>query len=380
VFLLAVVLAACETAAPAAPSPAPTATAAGSPTPSPVPASPTEVSVAFIQDLSPEGALDRTLPALQAVELAFATASIEADPVEVGIVSFDTRGEDATAGEIAAQIASDPTYVAAIAAPGVGGQAELVEALTAADVPLLSLSSRGSVEGAPPGMWLRFVAPIEAQARALALAVPTIRASRRGVCLVAVPPDGTTYAQDVRRLLPEDVVVVEAKGGSGVAAGGCGVALWTGDAEGGAELASADRGGAMLVGGSGLRDPAFLSLAGGAAEGAMAFCSCADVSTSLRLAAQRFIQDFQSEYGSPPGPYAVESWDAAHLLIRAVRQVGSTRAALVSWLASTTAVEGLAGSYAFEGGELVDPASAIRRFVVEGGRWEEVSLPGDALA
>lgn len=336
--------------------------------------------MAFIEDLSSDGALERTLPALQAVELAAVTASLEADPVTVDVVSFDTQGDDATAAEIAGQIAGDPTYVAAIAAPDLAGQAELVATLAAADVPLLSLSARGTVESPLQGTWLRFVAPVEAQAKALADAVPTLRASRRGVCVVAAPPDGTTYARDVRRLLAESLTVGDVEDPAGVIAAGCGVALWTGGSEGGAELATSLGGRAILVGGPGLRDPRFLQLAGADAEGATAFCSCADVSTSLELAAQRFIQDYQSEYGSPPSPYAVEAWDAAHVLIRAVREGGSTRAAIVARLAETSAVDGLAGSYAIEGGELADPESATRRFVVEGGRWEEVSLPGAAPA
>ncbi len=332
--------------------------------------------MAFIQDLSSNGALERTLPALQAVELAFVTASLEADPLTVDVVPFDTRGQDATAADIAGQIAGDPTYVAAIAAPDLAGQAELAETLAAAGVPLLSLSSRGAVEGSPPGTWLRFVAPIEAQARTLALAVPTIHASHRGVCLVAVPSDGTTYARDVRRLIPDDLAVVQVAGGPEAAAAGCGVVLWTGDAEGGAQLARDTGEDAILVGGPGLRDPRFVQLAEGAAEGAVSFCSCADVSTSLDLSAQRFIQDYQSDYGSPPGPYAVEAWDAAHLLIRAFREGGPNRVAAVASLARTTTVDGLAGSYAFAGGELADPGSAIRRATVEGGRWVPVDVGG----
>ena len=345
-----------------------------------MPSPPPEVSVAFIEDLAPQGALERTLPSLQAVELAAVTASLEDDPVTVDVVAFDTGGDEAAAAEIATQIAGDPSYVAVIAGPDLAGQAELVATLAAAEVPLLSLSARGTVANAPGGTWFRFVAPVEAQARALAHAMPTIRASRRGVCVVAAPPDGTTYARDVVHLLPGDLAVTQVDDGTGVAAAGCGIALWTGNEEGGAEIATGGSEAAILVGGPGLRDPRFLQLAGADAEGAISLCSCADLSTSLDLAAQRFIQDYQSEYGSPPGPYAVEAWDAAHLLIRAVREGGSTRAAIVALLAATRGVDGLAGSYRFLGGELADPESATRRFVVEGGRWLEVSAAGTVPA
>jgi branched-chain amino acid transport system substrate-binding protein len=127
--------------------------------------------------------------------------------------------------------------------------------------------------------------------------------------------------------------------------------------------------GTTLVGGSGLREPGFLELAVAVADGTTSFCSCADVSTSLELAAQRFIQDYQSEYGSAPGPYAVEGWDAARVLIRVLDEGGATRADLVARIATTTAADGLAGAYVFAGGELADPESAIRKYTVEGGRW-----------
>lgn len=375
--MLVVSLTACESAAPADPGQAPSPSA--DPTP-PFPSEPVQIAVAFIQDLSSEGALERMLPALQAVRLAFATAALsEVEPLDVEVVSFDTQGDDATASEIAAEVAGDPRFVAAVAAPDLARQAELAAALSAAEVPLLSLSARGSVDQATPGAWLRFVTPIEAQARALAQTVPTLRPARNGVCLVAGAPDGTTFARTVRRSLPRDLEVTDVEGATAVAESGCGVVVWTGDALGGAELATAlaaSRTAPVLTGGPELRDPRFLSLAAEAAEGTLSICSCADVSTSLDLAAQRFIQDYQSEYGSPPGPFAVEAWDAGHLLIRALREAGAARPDLVGWLAGQIVVGGLGGPYAFGGGELADPAATIRRYRVEGGRWLLVDTAG----
>ena len=77
-----------------------------------------------------------------------------------------------------------------------------------------------------------------------------------------------------------------------------------------------------FVGGDRLLDPDFLSTAGTAADGAFALCACANVSTSTDLAARRFIQNYQSEHGVAPGAYAVEGWDAAHLILRAAGDRG----------------------------------------------------------
>ena len=366
--LVASLLAACETAAPAAPGPAPSSPSSTQPSP------PAEVAVAFIQDLSLEGSLDRTLPVLQAVELAFATASLSQNhPLNVDVVSFDTQGDPTAATEIAREISGDPAFVAAIAAPDLPGQAELVSELSAADVPLLSLSGRGSVGAAPPGTWLRIVAPLDAQARRVAQTAATLRPARTGVCLIAAPPDGTTFARTVRRSLPHEVV--EVVGAAGVEEAGCGIVVWTGDAVAGAELVAALAEEApptpVLVGGPVLRDPRFLAIAEASAEGMISICPCTDVSTSLDLDAQRFIQDYQSEYGSPPGPYAVEAWDATHLLIRGLREAGPGRSGLVDWIGLQTEIDGLDHTYVVEDGELADPESSVGRFRVRGGRWIE---------
>lgn len=383
-LLLAALLVACETAAPAAtPSrstggssatphtPAPSAASSPSPTPQPE-----ELRVAWVQDTLPEGALRRLLQPFQALELAFATASLpEEHPVSVDVVPFDLQGDLESIGEIAGEIVGDPAFVAAVVAPDLSGQRALVDALADAEVPVLSLSAREGVEETPPGTWLRFVAPVREQADAVARTASALPAAGDGICLVEAPSDGTTFARGIRRAL-RGTDVTEVPGGAAAITAGCGIAVWAGGPSGGAQLAlELTAPGPTLVGGPALVARDFLELAGSAAEGAVAVCSCADVSTSLHLAGQRFVQAYQSEYGSAPGAYAVEAWDAAHLLIRGLREVGSDRAALVSWLASQQRFEGLGGAYAFLGGELAEPAASIRVYRLRGGRWTQVE-PG----
>lgn len=383
-LLLAALLGACETAAPAA---TPSRSSGGSsatpstvaPTPvtaSPEPPEPTELRVAFIQDVSPEGALRRLLQPFQAMELAFATAALrDGEAVALDLVPFDTGGDPTTAEEIADEVAADPAYVAAVAAPDLAGQGALADALADARVPLLSLSARDAVGDPPPGSWLRLVPPLTAQAEALAGTASSLRAARSGICAVEVPADGTRFSRATRRALPAEPVVTDVAGPGDAHQAGCGVVLWTGGSTGAAQLAlalSEMDPGPVVVGGAALLDREFLELAGAAAEGWVAVCSCADVSTSLDLAGQRFVQGYQSEYGSPPGAYAVEAWDAAHLLIRGIREAGPTRQALVGWLSTAERFEGLGGTYALRHGELADPASAMRVYRLLGGRWTRV--------
>jgi hypothetical protein len=262
--------------------------------------------------------------------------------------------------------------VAAIAGPGLSGQETLAEILGRATIPFLSLSSRGSVPDAPPGTWLRLVAPVDTEAIALASTVLELKAARLGICVAGSPTDGSTYGRTVARTLGRMADPSEVTNVAGVQEAGCGVVVWTGDASGGARLAAAVAGlepPPLIAGGVSLREPIFLEEAGTASEGARSLCSCTDVSTSLDLAAQRFVQGFQSEYGSPPGPYAVEAWDGAHLLLRGLREVGGGREDLAAWLAAIASFDGLGGTYRLEAGELADPPTSMRAYRVEGGRW-----------
>jgi len=377
-----VVLGACDARTPSA-----TGSSSGSPPPSPTSPAPSAfdtLKVAYVQDLAPEQALDTTLPPLQAIELAFATAAAsEETPSPIEVVAFDTQGDPIAIGELAAEIAADPSFIAAFAAPNLGGLGQLVELLGPDGVPVLSLSARDPVEGAAPGTFLRFVAPLPVQAASLADGVNVLRPRDGDVCLVLPPADETRFSNAVREGLSSGLRVFEVDAEGDVPAvppAECGTVVWTGDGVGGAALASSFKDAAppspILIGGPGLREPDFLGEAGTAAEGAVAFCSCADVSTALGLGAQRFIQDYQSEFGTPPGPYAVEAWDAAHMLLDAIQDARSSREGLLARLAATPRFEGLGRAYAFADGELAKPADAVLVYRVEGGRW----TPEEAIA
>ena len=88
---------------------------AGEPAPSPT-SDPVPVKVVFLQDGSVESPNTHAQPAFLGLKLAF-SRTIEAGglPAVPELVGFDTRGDRAIAAEIAAEIAGDPGYVAAIA-------------------------------------------------------------------------------------------------------------------------------------------------------------------------------------------------------------------------------------------------------------------------
>jgi ABC-type branched-subunit amino acid transport system substrate-binding protein len=392
-LLLAIVAGACTQGRDVPPpGPAPSA-APGAPATSPAPAEPARFTVAFLESPDGEEAADRVAPAFQAARLAFSNATLVAGlPVIVDVVAYPVAGPDGAA-EVAAQIATKPEVIAAIGAPGLTQQATLGDALDAAGVPWVSLSGSGAAL-ADRGWtgWRRLIADQQAQGQVLATTADGVRTARRGVCLLGDGSDpsrsllgavaGSVRSEVVLRARVSEDPASVATAVVSVLERGCGVVVWAGVGSLGAALrrrlveAGARR--ITFLGSDRIRDDGFLDAVGPAGEGVLASCPCVDVVTSTDLAAQRFIQDYQSEFGLPPGPYAVEAWDAARMLVDALRSGARTREEVRASLASVTAFEGLATVYRFgPGGDLADPAATVRLSAVEGGRWMELvpSIP-----
>jgi hypothetical protein len=341
---VATLLAACETAAPASP--------AGPGSPSPV------VKVAFLRDLSMPDADEHALPASQAIRLAFETAMLQ-DPssVPVELEEFDVAQDAADLESLDA----DPIYVGVIVAPGVN-----VDDALDTDLPVVSLSGLGAGDGRRA--WVRMVAPLATTADALA---GRLRGS--SACVLAEDPPPDPLYGLLSRALPGATARTVDPSAAAAAAGeaGCDVVIWAGGPNAGAEAVRAlQRLDVAFIGGDRLLDPDFLSTAGSAAEGAVALCACANVSTSTELAARRFIQDYQSEHGVAPGAFAVEGWDAAHLILRAAGDRGITRALVARSLGGLETLDGLEGIRRFRAdGEPLEPRALLRLYRVEGGRW-----------
>jgi branched-chain amino acid transport system substrate-binding protein len=380
VLVLALIAGACDgAAAPGPPGPS-------SPSPSPAGL----VEIAFVQDLTGPNADPDVTSALQAVELAVANAALGGDlPADVGVVPFDTGGDPARAAELVAEIAADEAFVAVIGAPFLDGQAALGDALAAEGVPWVALSDRGAELGRLGWpAFRRFVQDEGRVGHAIATSVDGLADAASGVCLLGDGSPGSVAllaavraALDapvlLRAAVADDAPGQIAEGVAAVGGAGCGAVVWGGDAGAGAELRRAlvDAGlDGAFVGGDRMKSPAFLDAVGPAGRGSIATCPCVDLSTSTDLAALRFIQDYQAEFGLPPGPYAAEAWDAARLLIQALRGGADGREGVAAALAATLGYEGLAGSYRFgDGGDLTPGSMPVRRYRDAGGRWIEVT-------
>jgi hypothetical protein len=108
-----------------------------------------------------------------------------------------------------------------------------------------------------------------------------------------------------------------------------------------------------VVGTSRIKTDGGLALADTGAE-VLTVCACADVSLSLDPALQAFVHDLQAESGAPPGPFAVEAYDAGRLLIGLLEGTDGRRV-IASAQDDLDRFVGLAEGYAFESDGSRDP-------------------------
>lgn len=327
--------------------------------------------MAFLQELRDDGARDRVLPPLQGAELAFTAAELAADPpVAVDLVPVDL----AESPDAVAAVAADPGFVAAIVGPDVRAR-PAIRGLVDAGLAVVDLSPFGRPVTTDVGAWHRLVPTLRAQGAELAAIAGTLPGARAGACLLADLATAVGLLHPAARALGIEVVragpTPPDAAGEAARQAGCRIVVFDGDGTS-AAAATRDLAGevprAVLLGGDRFRYAPFISEAGRAAEGAISVCGCVDLSLSTHLPAQRFVQDYQSAYGRPPGPYAVEGWDAARAVLRGLGTVGTSRGAVTAWLATLTSFEGLGGRYAFDArGELA--VERVHAAEVRGGRW-----------
>jgi len=344
--------------------------------------------VAFLENLASDEAAARAAPAFQGAKLGFDTASLrDSLPVSVELVGLDTGGDAATAAAAAREIVEDPTFVGAIAAPSLTEreQSAAGNVLDPAGVPTITLSPLGpNLSKRGWTVWRRTVADVTIEGRTIAAFVDSVPSLRRGACALGDGSPGSrallgavvasTTSEVVLRWHTAAAEPGSLRVASAVSRARCGVVVWGGSSTLGALVRRAlhEAGGRRIafVGGDAMKDPAYLSVSGRAGLGTVAACPCADLSTSTDLAAQRFIQDYQADFGLPPGAFAAEAWDAAGMLVRAFRAGASSRSEVLASLRGKDRFRGLANTYVFEPtGELAPGAARVHLYRDQAGRW-----------
>jgi branched-chain amino acid transport system substrate-binding protein len=195
---------------------------------------------------------------------------------------------------------------------------------------------------------------------------------------VAADPLATALATALgSRVAEQETVPADGPVPDGVTAhlrdAGCGTVAWAGSSTGAATLRIAMTGAGLgdvpLVGSDLVKTDTYLTTTGRAGEGTVVSCPCADLSTSTALRAQVFVHDYQSEFGTPPAPFAAEGWDAGELLARALAG-GADRASVRTAIGGISRFEGLAATYVVGAdGELARGTARVGFWVDRGQRW-----------
>jgi len=363
----------------------PGAQAAGEASPSP----PTDLKIAYLENLAPEGAFDRVVPAFYGAKLALDQALSSGDlPIEVEVVPQDI-GDPARMAEVLAEDAADPSYIGAMVSPFWSEPRAVGQRVSAAGIPTVSLSTVNPEASSSWRAWYAAVAPLQDQGAKVADWLRTSESGRNGVC---VATDGSGYGLAFARAVARNssVHVVdrstipseEAMPASvvhAIAASGCSALVYGGSSSDAGliriELNAAGLSHVRLVGSDAMQDHTFLTITGPSGDGTVASCSCVELGAAPNLPGQQFIHDFQSEYGTTPASYAVEGWDVARMFASVVRSGARTRSSVADAIAAQDSFAGLAHSYAFtNSGALAPAARIVGLSEADGGRW--LSLDG----
>jgi hypothetical protein len=334
-------------------------------------------TIAFLYDGAPPDADLVSGPALAGLELAAREAGgVEIEPVNVG-------EEPEEVLDLLRELGDDRRVLAAVVAPWTAPPPGAIEQLASDGLPVVTLSWAWG----PPasGPWRSFVVGRAQEAVALLEAAGPLAPEGASVCLAGDDhPTSRALLATAEELgvaagAPELVMVGVARVGSAataeaiavrIAEAGCAVLAWVGGAPTAATTLESIPEPPTTVGTSRLKTDEGLELAG---SGALAFaeCVCPDVSLSIDAETMRFVHDVQAESGAPPGPFALEAYDAGTLLLHGLVGANRTRASVAARVAGLTTFVGLATTYAFEpNGSRASPSTAaLGRWRAAGSRW-----------
>jgi branched-chain amino acid transport system substrate-binding protein len=123
---------------------------------------------------------------------------------------------------------------------------------------------------------------------------------------------------------------------------------------------------AQLLGGDGMQTPKFIELAGADAEGAIA--SIPGLPLDKMPKGTEFKQKFEAKYGQIQ-LYAPYAYDAAYVMVDAMKRANSTDPAKYLPELGKTSFEGVTGKISFDAkGDLT--SGPITLYKVQGGKWE----------
>jgi len=337
-------------------------------------------TIAFLFDGSPADSELVTAPALAGLELAaHEAADVEIEPVNVGLEHGEVMASLRALGE-------DGDVVAAVVSPWIAPPSGAIELLAQRGMPVVTLSWAWGPPEAGDGPWLSLAASQAREAVDLLSSAADIAPAGATLCLAG--DDHATSralletAAELGRAAGDPVVVVAGiastegpETGDAVVARivetGCPILVWTGGTAAAMSVLSSMSDPPTVVGTSRIKTDDGLDLAASGVE-VLTVCACTDVSLTHEPDRQRFVHDLQAESGAPPGPFALEAYDAGHLLAELADAVEAAdrREVLANGLHGLREFSGLGGRYAFdEDGSRTPRTFSVRRWRASGSRW-----------
>ncbi len=326
-------------------------------------------------------------PSRDGAKLALAQWLEENDDCEIEMVEFDTEGDPAKATPVADQMVANQDFLGVVGG-AFSGETDATKGLFAeGGLTMISQSATNTAltQENPSPVFHRVVGYDEVQGAAIAKYITdTLSATQ-----VFVVDDGTTYGgplgdkikSELGDALADSDKTQEGQTDFSAVVGKISQAepdavVYAGyAAEAGpfVKQLRAEGYDGPFVGGDGIYGSDFPTAAGDAAEGAIITCPCLPADQ----AEGSFAEDFEAEYGTAPGAYAAEGFDAMNIFLAAFADGVDSRESMEEFVDNYEG-DGITKSYAFdENGDVTLENVVIWSYKVEGGALvadQEISL------
>jgi branched-chain amino acid transport system substrate-binding protein len=294
------------------------------------------------------------IPSVDGAELAI--KQWDNDECEVTLERFDTEGDPAKATPVATQIAGDDTFIGVLGGAFSGETRATKTIYQDGGVPMISQSATATdlTQEDPVEVFHRLVPYDDYQGAAIAAYL----ADEVGATKVFVVDNSEAYGEPLADRVEEtlgDAMVQRDKTQVGqtdfaptiskIESAEPDAIFYGGYIAEAAPLLKQIRDAgieAPFVGGDGLFGADFGNAVGDAGEGAVVMCPCAPIEEDSTFAA-----DFEEEFGSAPGAYAAEGYDAMTVFLKGLEDGARTREDMLAFVNDYTG-EGLSKSIAFD--------------------------------
>ncbi len=353
-----------------------------------------EYKVAFIGALTGDYAM-LVVGARDGAKLAIDEANAKGDlPVKLVLQEEDSQGDKDKAVPIAQKLAGDDKVVAVIGPAFSGESFAANPILQAAGIPQVTPSATN------PGLaqqgwkaWFRGVGNDNSQGGPTPDVILTYLKGKK----VFLAHDKGAYGEGLATIVrdglktaaPDSVMGFEGVDpgksdysplATKIAQSAADVFYWGAyDKEGALILKQARERGwkGTYVGADGSKSNTFIETAGDAAEGAIVTCPCADPTASKDPVAQKFVTDAKAKGYDPGRIYSGEGYDAALVIIEAIRKAGAPGADIKEYrrkvaenIRAAKGLKGVTKTYEFQAnGELAPSSVAIYLYKVENKKW-----------